>query len=72
MTHREALLAAIAREKSYRDGDWKQKVKALCRELWELEHQFDEHEDHGNEQRGRHIHRADCPAYDKMGDNSRP
>jgi len=73
MTQKENILKAIEILKLEKPDGWKKDCRVLLKELAKLEDPYAEHEDHGSEQRGRHIHRMDgCPAYDGMGDNTWP
>lgn len=72
MKRKKAIIAAIEELKRDKPPDWKKEVKSLLRQLAQLDDPFREHEWHGTEVLGRSVHRADCPSYDRMGDNSWP
>ena len=73
MKRRDELLMEIKSLKASKPDGWKRTARKLLNELALLDDPYAIHEDHGTEQRGRHIHRTDgCPIYEQMGDNSFP
>ena len=73
MSRKEQILEAIKSLKAEKPDGWKRDCRRLLNELAKLDDPYAQHEDHGTEERGRHIHRIDgCPTYDRMGDNSWP
>ena len=73
MSEKDNILKAIESLKVEKPDGWKRHVRRLLNRLAYLDDPYAEHEDHGTEQRGRHIHRTDgCPLHDEMGDNAWP
>lgn len=69
---KKQILDALEKLKRERPPNAHNLRRRLINTLAKLDDRYGEHETHGNERAGRHEHRADCPGYDRMDDNSRP
>ncbi len=66
------IIQSIERLKLTKPERWKLQCRTLLKRLSELDDPYAKHEDHGTDQRGRRIHRADCPAYEDLTEESDP